>query len=233
MTLRSENRFETGAELCLNLANVIANDLRAAIAARGVATLAVSGGRTPLPLFQALSHIDLPWDKVFVTLVDDRWLDAEHKDSNEGLVRTHLLVGRAMTAHFVSLKTNHETPAEGLAELEKRLEDLPQPLDVVVLGMGDDGHTASWFPQAPQLQSAITPPAGQLLAWTDPLTAPYLRITLTLPAVEAARHVILHISSPAKLPVLAQAKEAGPLAQLPIRYVLHSEKVALDVYWSN
>lgn len=233
MTLRADNRFETGAELCSKLAEVIATDLRTAIAARGQATLAVSGGRTPIPLFQALAQQDLAWDKVVVTLVDDRWVDADHKDSNEALVRTNLLVGRAMTARFISLKADTATPEESLAVLEGRLADLPVPLDVVVLGMGDDGHTASWFPRAPQLASAITPSAGQKLAWTDPVTAPHLRITLTLPVVEAARHVILHIAGAGKLPVLAEAQKQAPLDQMPIRYVLHSEKVALDVYWSN
>lgn len=233
MAIRSELHFETGAELCQELARVIVADLSAAIAARGVATLAVSGGRTPLPLFQALSHADIDWSRVVITLVDDRWVDIDHKDSNEALVRTNLLVGRAMAAKFISLKASTISPIDGVAEVEERLKDLPSPLDVVVLGMGDDGHTASWFPQAPQLDSALNPPAGRRLAWTDPVTAPHLRITLTRPEVVSARHVILHISGPSKLPVLEKAKEAGPLNELPIRNVIHADEVQLDVYWSK
>lgn len=233
MTIRSEYRFDSGAELCPALAAAIADELRAAITLRGIATLAVSGGRTPVPLFQALSAQSVDWARVIVTLVDDRWVDVDHKDSNEALVRAHLLQGPAAAARFISLKTPHATPAEGLSALQLRLAELPLPLDVVVLGMGDDGHTASWFPQAPQLESAIRPATGQTLAWTDPVTAPHLRITLTLPVVEAARLVVLHIAGDAKLPVLERARGPGALNEMPIRYVIHSDKVALDVYWSK
>lgn len=233
MSIRAEYRFDSGAELCPALATAIADELRAAITLRGSASLAVSGGRTPVPLFQALAVQDLDWSRIVVTLVDDRWVDVEHKDSNEALVRTHLLQGPAAAARFISLKTEHATPAEGLSALELRLADLPLPLDVVVLGMGDDGHTASWFPLAPQLESAIHPVTGQNLAWTDPVTAPHQRITLTLPVVEAARLLVLHIAGEAKLPVLERARAAGPLNEMPIRYVIHSDKVALDVYWSK
>lgn len=233
MSIRSENHFESGVQLCPALAASIADDLRAAVTLRGVATLAVSGGRTPVPLFEALAAIELDWSRVIVTLVDDRWVPVEHKDSNEALVRNHLLQGPAAAARFISLKTEHATPAEGLSALELRLADLPVPLDVVILGMGDDGHTASWFPLAPQLESALKPATAQKLAWTEPVTAPHQRITLTLPVVEAARRVILHLSGEAKLPVLERARAAGPLNELPIRHVIHSDKVALDVYWSK
>lgn len=233
MTIRSEHRFDSGAELCRTLATSIAEELRTAITLRGTASLALSGGRTPIPLFEALAACELDWARLVVTLVDDRWVDVTHADSNEALVRAHLLQGAASAAHFISLKTPHATPAEGLSALELRLADLPQPIDVLILGMGDDGHCASWFPQAPQLDSALYPPTGQNLAWADPVTAPHQRITLTLPVVEAARHVILHIAGEGKLPVLERAKQAGPLSEMPIRHVIHSNKVALDVYWSK
>ena len=233
MSIRSMHDFETGPELCQTLAAAIAEELHAAIALRGVATLALSGGRTPIPLFEALSGAALDWSKLVVTLVDDRWVNVDHKDSNEALVRAHLLQGAAGAARFISLKTEHATPAEGLSALELRLADLPLPLDVLILGMGDDGHCASWFPLAPQLESALHPATGQALAWTDPVTAPHQRITLTLPVVEAARHVILHIAGESKLDVLERAKQAGPLNEMPIRHVIHSDKVAMDVYWSK
>lgn len=233
MSIRAEYRYETGAELCQTLALTIAEDLRVAITQRGTASLALSGGRTPIPLFEALSNMELDWSKVVVTLVDDRWVDATHPDSNEALVRAHLLARQAESARFISLKTEHATPAEGLSALELRLAALTLPLDVAILGMGDDGHCASWFPLAPQLETALKPPTGQNLAWTDPVTAPHQRITMTLPVIEAARHVILHIAGANKLPVIELAKQPGPLNEMPIRHVIHSDKVALDVYWSK
>lgn len=233
MSLAHLYEFADGASLCAELAREVAAQLSAGIAERGSASLAVSGGRTPLPLFQALANTELAWEKITITLVDDRWVDVDHKDSNEALVRAHLLQGHAAAAQFISLKSAHATPAEGLAEVEARLQSLPMPLDFVILGMGDDGHTASWFPQAPQLQSALNPALGQKLAWTDPVTAPHLRITLTKPVVEAARRVVLHISGAAKQPVLEAARSVGALDELPIRHIIHSDKVKLDVYWSR
>ena len=234
MAVRSEHRYFSGAEvLCADLAAVIAADLRAAIQVRGQASMAVSGGRTPVPLFRALSQTELAWDKVSLTLVDERWVGLEHADSNEALVRQYLLAGPAAAARFIGLKTPAETPFAGLAEVEARLATLSEGLDVVVLGMGDDGHSASWFPQAPQLQQALHPADGARAAVTDPVTASHLRMTLTLPVVLAARRVLLHISGAGKWPVYQQALQDGPLNALPIRNVIHSDKAALDVYWSN
>jgi len=122
--------------------------LAEAVAKRGRATLAVSGGRTPEHIFPILAQNDLPWDRITLTLADERWVDAGHVDSNEGLVRRLLMRGPASRASFTGLKSAHASPLDGHAQIEASLANLLWPLDGVFLGMGEDGHIASLFPGA-------------------------------------------------------------------------------------
>lgn len=233
MSVQQVKHFEQGAALSTALAARIAEDLRTAIAQNGHASLALSGGRTPIPLFQALSQQELEWDQVWVTLVDDRWVDISHADSNEALLRTHLLTNKAANLHFVGLKNAAASPALGLLEAEMAVNAIPLPFTTIVLGMGDDGHTASWFPESPQLAQAIAPQQGEKLAAADPVTAPHWRITLTKPVVLAAKNIILHIVGEKKWAVYTTAQAEGDWNAMPIRHVLHAEEGKLDVYFAH
>ncbi|WDS35356.1 6-phosphogluconolactonase [Pseudoxanthomonas sp.] len=212
------------------LAASVAADLRAALAERGRASLALSGGTTPLRFFQALSVQPLAWEQIHVTLVDERWVDEANPRSNAALVRQHLLSGAAAAASFLPLyRDDAGGPEQSLAALETALADLPLPLDVAVLGMGTDGHTASFFPGGDWLDRALDP-AGR--ARVVPMHAPAAgepRITLTLPVLAAARHLYLHIEGEQKAQVLreALAAPAGP----PIAAVLHATKAPVQTYW--
>ncbi|MEX2321186.1 MAG: 6-phosphogluconolactonase, partial [Saccharospirillum sp.] len=140
----TQHDFDSREALTEALAGEILTRLKADIDTNGEAGLAVSGGRTPVALFQTLSQADLDWRKVTITLVDERWVEPDHDDSNEKLVRTHLLQNKAADARFIAHKTAAESPFEAESELNKALADLPDVLTVTVLGMGEDGHTASF-----------------------------------------------------------------------------------------
>ena len=216
------------AELDLLLANHIAERLRTDLASRGQASLAVSGGGTPKGMFQALSHCELDWSQVTITLVDERWVSPDSEDSNERLVREYLLQHRAATARFLGLKSEQDDAVDGLATVSARLADLPRPVTLVVLGMGDDGHTASWFPQADNLPSLLDPAGKAVLGATHPVTAPHQRITLTLPAVLDSRELIIHITGDDKKAVLQSAREQD----FPIAAILQQQITPVTIWWA-
>lgn len=223
--------FADGETLAEALATRVAADLRAAIEARGGAVLALSGGTTPRRFLQQLSQQPLDWDKVTVTLVDERWVPPTHDRSNARLLREHLLQGPAAAAHFLPLYRDTETPEDALAELERRFDALPPAFDAIVLGMGTDGHTASFFPGGDHLAGALDPATSARLL---PMRAPgagEARITLTLPVLLAARQLYLHIEGAEKRAVLDRALAgAGSDAELPIRAVLAQASTPLAVY---
>lgn len=222
--------FDTPAVLAAALAGAVAEKLRDGITTRGTASFAVSGGKTPERFFAALSQQDLDWAKVAVTLVDDRWVPLDSPRSNEALLRRCLLQGPAAAARLVGLVTADAKPEAGLSEVAARLAALPQPLDAVVLGMGTDGHTASFFPEGDRLAQALDPAGDQPVL---PMLAPGAgepRITLTLPLILAARAVYLHIEGAEKAAVLQNALQDGPETEMPVRAVLR-RRAALEIYW--
>ncbi len=220
--------FSSRAELDAALAAHLAAQLQQDISARGAASIAFSGGGTPRGMFARLGAQSLDWARVWITLVDERWVPPEHADSNEKLLRENLLVGPAAAASFIGLKTPAEDAAEGLAEATARLAALPLPLTSVVLGMGGDGHTASWFPRATNLAELTDPRNPALLGICDPLTAPHWRITLTLPVVLAAGEIILHITGEEKRSVLADAAAK----RYPIAAVTEQQANPATIWWA-
>ncbi|MEW9899552.1 6-phosphogluconolactonase [Chitinivorax sp. PXF-14] len=226
----TEHLFDQPAELDTALASRIATLIRDAVALRGQASLALSGGRTPQGFFKALAALPLPWESVWITLVDDRWVPNDHADSNERLVRAGLLQGPVAAAHFIPMVNAAATPEAGLAEARAALAALPQPFDAIVLGMGDDGHTASLFPGADELAHGLS--STELVCAVNPKHAPHARISLTAPTILAARHLFLHITGDNKRKVLAEARTGGAVEAMPIRATIQQDKVPLNVYWS-
>lgn len=225
--------FADPTVLASALAQAVADNLRAALAERSIATLALSGGNTPKAFMQALARQSLDWSRTVVTLVDERWVAEDNPRSNARLLRDNLLQGPAAAARFLPLYRDTPQPEAALGELEQDLATLASPLDVVVLGMGNDGHTASFFPGGDRLTDALDP-AGT--ARVLPMRAPGAgepRITLTLPMLFSARHLYLHIEGAEKLRVLQQALSGeGFGATYPVRSVLRRVSSPVLAYWS-
>ncbi|MBF0166014.1 MAG: 6-phosphogluconolactonase [Alphaproteobacteria bacterium] len=202
------------------LAEELADGLRKALESRPVASLAVSGGRTPEAVFPVLAQAKLPWERVWITLTDERWLPPDHEGSNEGLVRRLLLQEAAAEAHFLGFWREGLTPEAALPDLERELDRMPWPLDALFLGMGADGHIASLFPGDLALDAKI----GHVAAARGP--APYTeRVTLILLELTRARCVALAAQGAEKQSVL---KEGG--ADLPIQRFLAESNESVVVF---
>jgi 6-phosphogluconolactonase len=149
--------FANGAELAKALAGTVAGALAKAIAVRGKATLAVSGGSTPKRFFEALSQQAVDWDRVTITLIDERLVPADHERSNHRLANEHLLTHLAAKARFVPLYSDAADADQAARTAAARIDGLGLPLDIAILGMGTDGHTASFFPNGSTLDACDRP----------------------------------------------------------------------------
>lgn len=224
---------ESAETLALDLAGFVAQRLREGLASRGQALLVVSGGSTPVPFFKALSGIALDWSRVWVTLADERWVPPDHADSNERLVREGLLQGAAARAHFLPLFNGAVSPEAAQVAVDEALARLPWPADVVVLGMGGDGHTASLFPHAPELADALAEGEGpRCLPVAVPAApnVPVPRLSLTRRALLDTRYLVVHVTGASKLALIEQAMLEGPIEQWPIRLALRQSQVPCEVF---
>ena len=205
--------FDDRETLDQALAEHVTSKLAQGISARGVAHLVVSGGSTPAALFSLLADADLAWQHVVVMLADDRWVPADHEDSNERLVRETLLTGRAKQAQFLSLLPTPDDEVANLAGLSTLLRSVSR-FDVVLLGMGEDAHTASLFPCASALKEGLTTDAGALL--TRPRTAPHQRVSMSKRRLEMTDCGVIHIVGQNKKSVLEAAIKSGDEMRHPI-----------------
>ncbi|MFC5527768.1 6-phosphogluconolactonase [Rhodanobacter ginsengisoli] len=214
------------------LAERVAGCLRQALAERGSAVLAVSGGSTPKAFLARLSGEALDWANVHVTLVDERWVPESDPRSNARMVRSQLLQGAAAAARFVPLYTGDPTPDAGLGTATARIDALPLPFDAVVLGMGEDGHTASFFPGGDHLAAALDLDGrAPVLSMRAP-GADEPRITLSLPTLLHTRALYLLVSGEKKRDLLADARLGlGAAQHYPVRAVLTQPRVPVAVYW--
>jgi len=211
--------------LAINVANRLAGDLTAALEHEERALFVVPGGTTPGPVFDALCDARLDWSRVDVMLSDERWVPEVHVRSNTRLIRERLLVGRAAEARYLPLYAKADTPEEVLAELESNI--IPRlPISVLLLGMGEDMHTASLFPGADNLDAALAPDAPVLMAMrAEGLPEP--RVTLSARVLDDALAKHLIITGNAKRTALDRAQSSTRL-QAPVRAVLED----MVVHWA-
>ena len=225
-------KFADSESLSRTLSSRLAENLQAAIAARGLASLVVSGGKSPIRLFEILRSAALDWSRVCIALADERWVDPADAGSNERLVREVLLQEAAAAARFIGLKNAAPTPDLGAVSAWETFARVPRPFDAVVLGMGDDGHTASLFPRSPNLSSALNPAAvaGCVGMWSP--VAPQARLSLNLSALLDSRRIVLLINGAQKWSTFTKASESGPITDMPIRAVLRQTRTPVEVMWS-
>ncbi len=219
--------YDSRAALNESFAATIESILCKAIEKNGEASIAFSGGSTPKPLFETLSKSNIDWDKVTVTLVDDRWLDATHKDSNENLIKSHLLVGKAAAARFISLKTEDASAFDAEQAVSQRFDAISKAFDIVILGMGEDGHTASLFPCCEQIDEGLNLSRAASAIATKPTTAPYERMSMSLKTILNAEYCFLHLTGQSKKDVLDDALENGTEQSKPIKAVIDNRQVTL------
>jgi len=215
--------------LASDLSQSIGEILIEAIRKRGHASMAVSGGNTPISLFKNFSLLSIDWTKVDLTLVDDRWVDSKNTYSNELLVRTHLIKNKAAKVNFFPLKNDSKTAVEGQKNSEEVLKNITLPFDVVVLGMGADGHTASLFPCSEELYDAMDLNNPNILISISPKTAPYERLSLTAKVIIDSKNIFLHLNGSSKLQTLESVMEYKDSSKMPIYAFLEK---GLSIYWS-
>ncbi|MBC3421465.1 MULTISPECIES: 6-phosphogluconolactonase [unclassified Pseudomonas] len=213
--------------LAATLAGDVAERLRAAIASKGQACVVLSGGRSPVPFLEQLAQEKLDWSKVTVSLADERWVPVEHADSNAGLLARHLLKGEAAKARFMGLYQRADNLDAAAQQADQVLADLP-PIDVLVLGMGDDGHTASLFPDSPNLVEGLDPESARRCLPLLAPSVPHQRLSMTRALLSSAAFVALSVQGSGKLATLRAALAGDDLTQMPIRAFLHDP---LDIYW--
>lgn len=225
----------------------IAQRLQQALTLRDHAVLSVSGGKSPIALFEQLRIQPLGWSRIIVTLVDERCVPNSHEASNARLVREHLLANNASVAKFIPMvddryKTLSElAPTTELAHQAAETLDEVGVADVMVLGMGPDGHTASLFPDALQLASALdlqqSAACSPITLPTPPANAPFDRITQTLSRILQSRHLILPIAGEDKQQTLEHIVAQEPFLSgrsnpqaLPVSYVLNQTQTPVSLW---
>jgi 6-phosphogluconolactonase len=223
--------FANASALADALVAEVAARLRAGIAGRGRASLLVSGGTTPKRFFRALSTADLDWKKVTIAPVDERWVPPDSDRSNSRLIMENLLTNDAASARFLAPYLHGKTAGEGAAGFAARSSVLARPFDVVILGMGNDGHTASFFPGGNNLRRALDLKSAPSAVAIDAPGAEEPRVTFTLRELLDTGFLALHIEGEAKAATLARALQPGPVEDMPIRAVLRQARTPLTIYW--
>ncbi|WOJ97692.1 6-phosphogluconolactonase [Congregibacter brevis] len=223
--------FASRNDLDAQMSKDVERQLIEGIELRGKATLVVSGGSTPKGFFQMLSRKAIDWSRVTVTLADDRWVPPHHEDSNDRLVRENLLQGPASVARFIPLVNDDAHPRTAAALMSDHIAELGT-VDVMILGMGGDGHFASLFPDSDALEAGLDLANEDTLIAVDPPVAPHARISMTLSRILNSRQLILHIVGEEKQALLRTADlEAAPEI-LPIAALMTQDYLPVNVYWA-
>ncbi|GKS70049.1 6-phosphogluconolactonase [Nitrosomonas sp. PY1] len=216
--------FSSMKQLSEAFAEYASDVLEGALREKSLASLVVPGGNTPREYLPNLAKRSLSWERIVITLSDERWVDVTDEQSNENLVKKHFLNYLPQNTSFIGLKTDHDNPFTAVKTINQRLSKLPKPSSLTVLGMGKDGHIASLFPGmhfdllATQHCVAVAPPI-----------APSLRVSLSLPLLGQSNHIALVVVGKAKQQLLNQLSEDID-SKLPIARLLQYARSQIDIF---
>lgn len=225
------HRYPSLDKLCRVLAADILSQLAAGIRLRGRATLVLSGGSTPAPLYEYLSQQAFAWEKVTITLTDERWVPSHDARSNQAMLVKTLLVNQASAATFLSFVDGAKDAQDAAYRVSQTLSQDDAPFDYVLLGMGLDGHTASLFPDAPELAEALAPEAGVHCCVLQPESSEVPRLSLTLPRLLRAERLGLLIRGDDKWVCYEQAYCGARVESMPVSAFFQQTQVPMGVYW--
>ena len=230
MKTNNEHFFLEQEELVNKLSLKIIENLEQEIVNTGKASLIVSGGSTPKPLFEKLSSFDIAWEKVSIALCDERWIDSSHKDSNEKLVRSFLLTNFAKKAKFISMYQENIEVEDAQEICSSIYKNKLFPFTVLILGMGSDGHTASLFPHNIKLKEALET-NDKFCINMKPSDAPYDRMSLTKEAILSANNIYVHFEGEDKQKVYKKMLDGASDFEMPIASILNQDKKIIEVYY--
>lgn len=223
MASMQRRSFPDIESLSQSLAHHVETALQNTLSRQQQATLAVPGGNTPRHYLPALAKCNLPWDRIAVTLSDERWVDVNDEQSNERLVKQHLMNRLPANTHFIGLKTQHSDPSAAVGTVHQRLDALV-PLSLALLGLGEDGHIASLFPgMNPDL------PSAHHCVAVEPPIAPSPRISLSLALLAESEHIALVVTGKTKRRLLDRLNE-HPDPELPIVWLLQRARAPVMVF---
>ena len=229
-----EHFYDTQEQMFSALKKTCEQQLVTALQQHARATFLVSGGSTTKPLYQALSQSDVAWNNIDIALVDERWVGVDHSASNEGFIRQSLLQNNANLASFTGMKNSQPSALLGVTQCEEDYRQLAKPLSLCILGMGADGHTASWFPHAKGLSEALTTPqccAAIQASATDVTGAFTERMTISLAQVKKCEQVILLFTGDTKRTVYDKALTHSDFSAFPVAALLDGS-IPINVYWA-
>ena len=219
--------FEDEDKQINNLVNNLTQKIQEFIKSKGHVVLAVSGGKSPIKLFKLLSNTNLDWSKVVITLVDERIVDVENENSNQALVKKYLLINKAINVEFIGLVNLNLTIPQMLIQAEH----IPD-IDIAILGMGEDGHTASIFPDCDELETAIDDNYRYKYIVTTPKNNPFIRIGLSLQAIKKIPYKFIAITGNNKINILNKSLQEKN-TNYPISYLLNANDQNIQIFKSN
>ena len=223
--------FGTREEASVAAAERLVRNLSKSLEHQPAASLVVSGGTTPVRCFEELAGSDIDWSRVHVLLSDERWVPPVDDSSNEKLVRKTLLQEHASEATLWPTYDDAVDIKDRCEALDEIIRTLPIPFASALLGMGEDGHFASLFPDADNLDQGLDVDGCHLCISVRTAASPHPRISLTLAAVSRSDEVILLIFGDTKREVYERAKETGN--SYPIAHLIKQKRAPVHVFWAS